>query len=78
MTIVFGTCKIDGGRCDGEAMICRLNPEPKPTFVDAAGQVRPLFNRQCSNFKNVEEPDDVESWTEKDYEEPGGADPSES
>jgi len=49
--IVFGTCKKDGQLCDGEAMICRLNPEPKPTFVDELGNTRPLFNRQCSNFR---------------------------
>lgn len=50
---VFGTCKVDAGQCDGKNMVCRLNPEPNPTFVDELGHIRPFFNRQCSNFRKV-------------------------
>jgi hypothetical protein len=52
--IVFGTCKVDGLRCDGEGMVCRFNPDDThPVFIDDMGHCRPLFNRSCSNWRKV-------------------------
>ena len=51
MSDVF-RCKVDGGFCDGEGLVCRLNPLDKGKTFRNLGDVedRPFFNRLCSNF----------------------------
>lgn len=46
------SCKKDGLFCDGESLVCRLNPEDAGKVYRELGDDvdRPFFNKVCSNF----------------------------
>lgn len=51
--MTVGVYKFNGCRCEGDDLICCINPELSPTFVDSSGKVHDFFNRSCSLFKKV-------------------------
>lgn len=52
---MIGKCKITNRKCDGNSLICNLNPEPNPVYREIGdSEDRPFYNRFCSNFKKKE------------------------